>query len=188
MINPHKVFYAVRLDSAARSKVIDATRQQMDAHHLAGGRVPPEYLHVTLHCLGDYENVPHELLRRAREAGGSVEMAPFDVGFDRIGSLGGAGMGGLALTGGAELKKLREFQRALATAMETTGIGQHIRKRFNPHVSLLYCEELVAREPIAPIRWRVDELVLIDSHVGYGRHVALGRWPLQSRQMGFTEW
>ena len=167
---------------------IDAARRQIDAHHLVGHRVPSQRLHVTLHWLGDYEDMPHELLRRAKDAGGSVEMAPFGVGFDRIGSLGGTGMGGLALTGSVELKRLRQFQRALAKAMETSGVGHHIRKRFNPHVSLLYCKEHVPREPIEPIRWRVDELVLIDSLLGRSQHVDLGQWPLQSRQMGFSDW
>ncbi|HSI58471.1 MAG TPA: 2'-5' RNA ligase family protein [Ideonella sp.] len=167
---------------------IDATQRQTDAHGLSGGRVKPECLHVTLHWLGDHDDLPHELLRRAKDAGGSVEMAPFGVGFDRIGSLGGTGMGGLALTGAAGLKNLRQFQRALAMAMEAAEIGCHIRKRFNPHVSLLYCQRHVAREPIAPIRWRVDELVLIDSLVGCGKHVDLGNWPLRSRQMSFGDW
>ncbi|MBB1602485.1 2'-5' RNA ligase family protein [Variovorax sp. UMC13] len=188
MKNLHRFFFAIRPDAEARSMAVDATQRQMDAHALSGGRVPPGRLHATLYLLGDYEDVPHELLRLAKEVGGRIEMAPFGVGFDRIGSLGGAGMGGLALTGAAELKELRQFQRALASAMKASGIGHPIRKRFNPHVSLLYCDEQVPREPIAPIRWRVDELVLIDSLVGRGTHVVLGRWPLQSRQMDFSDW
>lgn len=188
MINLHRLFYAVRPDLAARLMAIDALQRQMDARHLEGRRVRPENLHITLHWLGDYEDMPHELLCRAKEAGGSVEMAPFGVGFDRIGSFGGAGKGGLVLTGGVELKRLRQLQRALATEMEVSGIGHHIRKPFNPHVSLLYCDEHVGREPIAPIRWRVDELLLIDSLLGRGKHVNLGQWPLQSRQMSFSDW
>ncbi|MFM9923697.1 2'-5' RNA ligase family protein [Variovorax sp. H27-G14] len=167
---------------------VHAMQRQMAANGLSGRHVPPEYLHATLHWLGDYEGIPHELQCRAKEAGGSVEVAPFGVGFDRIGSLGGAGMGGLVLTGAAELKKLRQLQRSLASAMKASGIGHHIRERFNPHVSLLYCDEHVPREPIAPIRWPVDELVLIDSLVGRSKHVVVGRWPLQSRQMDFGDW
>ncbi len=97
-------------------------------------------------------------------------------------------MGGLALTGSVELKMLRRLQRALATTMEAAEIGHHIRKRFNPHVSLLYCQQPMACEPIAPIRWRVNELILIDSLVGRGKHFELGNWPLRSRQMSFSDW
>lgn len=163
-------------------------QRQMDVLDLSGWRVASERLHVTLHLLGDYAEVPEELLRRAMDAGSSVEMAPFGVGFDRIGSLGGPEIGGLALTGGAELRTLRQFQRVVTAAMEAQELGQFVRKRFNPHVSLLYGDHHVAPEPIAPIRWRVDELVLIDSHVGLGKHVVLAVWPLQSRQMSFDNW
>lgn len=137
MTNVHRLFFAVRPDAKARLMAVDATQRQMDAQSLSGGLVAPERLHVTLHWLGDHGDVPHELLRRAKDAGATVAAAPFGVGFDCIGSLGRAGVGGLTLTGSVELKELRQFQRALATAMEASGIGQHIRKRFNPHVSLL---------------------------------------------------
>lgn len=181
MAQGHRLFFAVRPDLEAKSMAAEVAQRCIDAHGLSGRRVPPERLHVTLHWLGDHDGVPHELVCQAKEAGGSVEMAPFDVGFDLIGSLGGAGTRGLALTGAAELKKLRQLQSALATAMRAAGIGHHIRRRFRPHVSLLYCRQHVARQPITPIRWRVDELVLIDSLLGCGKYIDIGRWPLRSR-------
>lgn len=155
---------------------------------MSGGRVPPAHLHVTLLWLGDHDDMPHDLLRRAKGAAGRVEMAPFGVGFDRIGSFGDASMGGLALTGTAELKMLRQFQRTLATTVQAAGINPVARKQFKPHISLLYCKQRVAREEIAPIRWQVREFVLIESLVGQGKHIDLGTWPLQSRQMSFSDW
>jgi len=167
---------------------VDATHRQIRAHDLSGRCVEPERLHVTLHWLGDHDGVPNDLIRRARRACSDVEMAPFGVCFDRIGSLGGAEMGGLVLTGSAGLKTLRQFQHVLAREMDAAGIGHCIRKRFNPHVSLFYGRQHVARETVAPIRWTVDELVLVDSLVGDGVHVDLDNWPLQSRQMSFVDW
>ena len=167
---------------------VDAMQRQVDARGLSGTSVPQERLHVTLHWLGDYDDVvPQELLCGAQDAACHVDMAPFRVGFDRIGSPG-LEMGGLALTGSAELKSLRLFQRALGAAMRATAARGSVRTRFNPHVSLLYCKRHVPPEPIAPIRWTVDELVLIDSWLGYGKHVDLGRWRLQSRQTSFGDW
>lgn len=75
----------------------------MDARRLRGRSVAPERLHVRLHWLGDHDNVPQELLRRAKVAGGDVDMAPFGVGFDCNGSLGDASIGVLVLTGGVKL-------------------------------------------------------------------------------------
>jgi 2'-5' RNA ligase len=187
MTNVHRLFFAIRPDFEAKSMAVDTAQRRMNAGGLSGGQVAPEHLHVTLHWLGDHAVVPHDLLCRAKEAGDRVEMEPFGVGFNRVGSLD-TRMGGLALTGAAELKKLRQFQRILARAMEGAEIGRYIRKRFNPHVSLLYCQQHVVPEPVAPIRWRVDELVLIDSLLGCGRHIDLGNWPLRSRQMNFSDW
>ena len=45
----------------------------------------------------------------------------------------------------------------------------------------------MAREAIEPLEWRVDEPLLIDSHVGKSVHEVLGRWPLLQRQ-GVLAW
>ena len=116
-------------------------------------------------------------------------MAPFDVVFDRVESLGNASHGGpLVLAGAAALAALRQFQRALAAAMTDAGIGGYVRSSFRPHVTLLYDDKYVAPHPIPPIGWAVNELVLVHSVVGKSRHIVLGRWPLQSRQMDFGDW
>lgn len=188
MTQVHGLFFAVRPDAEASSKIVDARQRQTAAHGIRTGLVATENLHVTLHGLGMHDGaVPHDLLSRARDAGRRVEMAPFDVGFDRLGSMS-PNMGGLVLTGSAELKTLRQLQRTLVAAMEAAGIDPLIRKEFHPHVSLLYGDRPVAREPIAPIRWRVDTLVLIDSFIGLSKHVEVGRWPLRSRQTSFSDW
>lgn len=96
----------------------DAMRKLVDARRLRGRSVAPERLHVRLHWLGDHDNVPQELLRRAKVAGGDVDMAPFGVGFDCNGSLGDASMGVLALIGGA---KLADELLRLATLDPPTG-------------------------------------------------------------------
>jgi len=97
-------------------------------------------------------------------------------------------MGGLMLGGDAELRALRQLQRELATAMESVNIGHYIRRRFRPHVTLLYGDRAVPSEPIAPIRWEVNELVLIQSVVGEHVHIDLDRWPLTSPQLSFDNW
>ena len=50
------------------------------------------------------------------------------------------------------------------------------KKAFMPHVTLLYAERSVEEHPIEPIRWTVNEFVLIHSMHG---HVHLARWPLR---------
>lgn len=183
-----KLFFAVRPDANARALADAARRRLMAAHRLSGSVVESDRLHVTLHWLGDHDDVvPPDLLRRARAAGRHVRMAPFMVGFDRIGGFGGDG-GGLMLGGGAALRPLRRLQRELAAAMEAVDVGDYIRRRFRPHVTLLYGNRAVPSEPIAAIRWEVNELVLIESVVGKHVHIDLDRWPLASPQLSFDEW
>jgi hypothetical protein len=37
---------------------------------------------------------------------------------------------------------------------------------------------LIDAYPIVPIRWRVDEFVLVVSLVGHSQHLHVERWPL----------
>lgn len=183
----HRFFFAVRPDLAARNAVLDATRRHMQAHSLYGASVLPEHLHVTLHLVGEFDEVPHELLRCAMDVGSSIEMGPFDVGFDRIGSFKGRQPGGLALTSATKLKPLHLLQDTLGMAMQTAGIGRFVRPGFSPHVTLLYKSPSVPRVPIEPIRWPVNELVLIHSLVGATKHIDEGNWLLRGRPISFDE-
>jgi 2'-5' RNA ligase len=51
--------------------------------------------------------------------------------------------------------------------------------RFEPHMTLSYNGQPVAEHLIEPIRWRVDEFVLINSHSGKSIHEVVGCWPLR---------
>ena len=72
--------------------------------------------------------------------------------------------------------------------MTEAGLGQYVRTSFRPHVTLLYDDQYVARQAVDPIRWTVSELVLVHGVVGEGRHITLGQWSLQSRQLDLGDW
>ena len=48
------------------------------------------------------------------------------------------------------------------------------------HMTLLYDRAGVAEQSIPPWRWTVQELALVHSHVGQGRHERRGTWALGS--------
>jgi RNA 2',3'-cyclic 3'-phosphodiesterase len=184
-----RLFFAVQPDATAAVSATSVANALCAQHGLKGTAIPMDRLHVTLHWLRDHDELPPELVASAMTAGGNVEMAPFDVGFDRVESLGDASHGGpLVLMGADELTSLRQFQRAVAAAMTDAGIGHFVRTSFKPHMTLLYDDRYVARQPVDPIGWRVSELVLVHSIVGASKHIVLGRWPLRSRQMGLGDW
>lgn len=188
MAQQHRLFFALRPTPGAVQAIVAARQQACERHGLKGRPVAAERLHVTLHWLADHDEFPRALCDAACAAGAKLAAEPFDVRFDQVGSIGGArDPGPLVLSGGENLAALRRFQRALGDEMKAAGIGHYARSHFKPHVSLLYPGVYVAREAIEPLEWRVDELLLIDSHVGAGVHELLGRWPLRQRQ-GVLAW
>jgi len=67
--------------------------------------------------------------------------------------------------------------------MTDAGIGRYVRSSFGPHVSQVYGDRQIERQAIAPIRWTVNELVLIHSVVGARKHIVLGCSPLHTRRL-----
>jgi 2'-5' RNA ligase len=63
--------------------------------------------------------------------------------------------------------------------MRTRGIGERRDYRFSPHMTLAYRDGQPSSETIPAFGWAVDELVLINSHVGRTHHKILGRWKLR---------
>jgi 2'-5' RNA ligase len=179
------LYYMVKPDRAA-ARAADALRAEIGARHgLQGNAVEPDRQHVTLHELGSHPELPAGLVERALQAGAAVAAEPFDVEFDR--AVGwGAEAHLLALAGAANgLRGLRALQRSVAVAMVDAGLGEWVRHGFRPHISLFYGNKTLPSQAIEPIRWTIDELLLVESLDGAGVHRVLGRWPLLRRQAIF---
>ncbi len=163
-------------DTAARIAGM-ARRLQSDlrvkARPLHAGR-----LHISLHHLGDFAHAPEVVVARACVAAASIDARPFGVTFDRISTFnGGAGNRPLVLTGSAGLDTLIAFQQELGDALGGAGLRVS-RRRFTPHLTLLYGEARFDSRTIEPIAWTVREFVLIHSWQGKTRYDIKGRWPL----------
>jgi 2'-5' RNA ligase len=182
MSQVQRLFFAVRPDVSAQAEMSSVGSQLCREHGLTGDAVAGDRLHVTLHWLQDHVELPSDLVERALVAGASVDAAPFDVVFDRAECIGSGG-GLVVLTASRGTGSLQRFQRALAGAMADAGKVRYVRAGFRPHASLIYGDRQIDRQTVSPIRWTVNELVLIHSVVGRSRHIVLGRWPLQTRQL-----
>ena len=175
----HRLFFAIRLDHAS-AVAAAALGAKLHSRRLQA----EDRLHITLHWLRDHASLPAELVTVAMAAGGRVDMAPFDVVFDRAETLHGPQeVGPLVLKGSTGLIALRRFQRALGDAMRDAGIGHLARSTFKPHVTLAYAGRAIDTQAIDPIRWTVKEFFLIHSVLGESKHIVLGRWPLCVRQL-----
>lgn len=134
----------------------------------------PHRLHVTLHDLGNYDEVPQELIDAAIRAGNALACAGFEVAFDR--ALSYPSSKTYVLSGREGCRELTAFRGELGEALQSEGLK--VKRSFTPHMTLTYDRKVVAEHAIEPVRWTAREFVLIRSHVGKGIYDLLGRWPL----------
>lgn len=176
------VFFGLRVGEEAVADVDGQARAAIERYGLTGQPLGGARYHVSLCGLGAYEGVPSHILALAREAAKGLAMASFDVRFDRLMSFSGFRAphkpSPLVLTGKEGLGDVRDFRSHLREALSATGLRRRGPKAFEPHVTLLYDRVRVPATDTRPVGWHVDELVLIDSLYGHGRHVVLDRWPL----------
>jgi 2'-5' RNA ligase len=146
---------------------MDGLRRQYDLAR----KHAPERFHITLVPFGDIRTISPDALDLIRAAAESMQAEPFEVALNRI--------SGNALVG-SRMQRLRHFQRALITRLNTFGVDVPDYD-FDPHASLTYQPWQQRNIPVSPIAWRVQQLLLINSIHGHG-HELLGSWALEPRQ------
>jgi 2'-5' RNA ligase len=137
-------------------------------------RYEPARFHITLIPLGDIRMIAHSTLQCILSAAASLQAEPFPITFDRIKDN--------ALVG-SRMRPLRAFQDVLVRRLLAYGLILP-DYTLRPHASLAYTEWQRRNIPIEPVRWRVEEFLLINSIHGKG-HELLGCWPLIPRQRSF---
>jgi RNA 2',3'-cyclic 3'-phosphodiesterase len=166
-----RLFFAAVPDFEAAAKMHRLAAILRRAHGFRRKLILPERLHVSLLFLGRWSE---PLARRACEAVARVRMTPFEVSFDRTASFrSGTGNRPLVLLGDETSDRLKSLGHMLGAAMMEKGRGRRAVKDFTPHVTLLYGERAIDEYPVEPIRWTVNEFVLIHSLQG---HTHLARW------------
>ena len=171
---PYSLFFSIfpsPSDAAEIAKVGDALAR---AHGLTGKALPPHRLHVTCHDLGNFTELPQDLVDAAVRAGDALAFDAFDVVFDIALSYPSAGT--YVLSGREETRQLTAFREQLGESMRSQGL--RVSRSFTPHMTLVYDRHVVPEHSIDPVRWRALEFVLIRSHVGKGLYDVLGWWPL----------
>ncbi len=96
------------------------------------------------------------------------------VVFDRLHDSGRT----LALCGSETMRGICRLQDAIRQHLSCHGIPLP-RYRFNPHITLAYRSDGRGSETIDPISWSVEDVLLIESVYGEGRHIEHGRWRLR---------
>jgi RNA 2',3'-cyclic 3'-phosphodiesterase len=173
-----RLFFAVQPDAATAAGIGELARRLCREHGFRGRCLATERLHITLHFLGDHAEVPAALIRRAAGAAAAVTLPPFEVALDHVVSFPSRpGHHPLVLVGTEGVAELIGLYEKLGTALVRHVSLPIVDKRyFTPHLTLLYGDRIITPQAIHPVRFRVQELVLIRSLVGrsvYLREAAL---------------
>ena len=175
----NRLLFMHRPDMGKAEAMVGLTELLKRGYALTGRPFPPDRLHSTLQNLGDYTDLSPEMVAAARRAAATVTMPPFEVAFDRVMTFsGGPGNRPLVLRGGDGIVPL---QRAIGEAMAKAGLGAFVNRTFTPHITLLRGDGVIEEQVVETFCWTVREFVLVNSLVGQGKYIELGRWPLRGR-------
>lgn len=175
-----RLFFAIFPDEAARAAIARLAQDVADRHKLRGKPLLPDRFHITLHHLGDYAELPPDLVAAATQATTRMIAAPFDVAFDHVASFATrADKKPCVLLGADGDTPLRRLRKLLGECLIEAKQGKHVTRDFTPHVTLLYDRTLVPAHVVAPISWTVRELALVHSLLGKTEHRILQRWALR---------
>jgi len=175
-----RLFFAIFPDEAARAAIATFAQGLAKQHKLRGKPLLPERFHITLHHLGDYAELPPDLVVGAKQAAKQMIAAPFDVAFDHVASFATrVEKKPCVLLGEEGDTPLRRLRKLLGECLIEANQGKHVTRDFTPHVTLLYDRTLVPPHVVAPISWTVREFALVHSLLGKTEHRVLQRWALQ---------
>ena len=176
----HAVFFAFAADPAGADAIVDAGGRVLRELGVVASPVQAHRLHVSLYEVAHYIDMfPRADVSAALRAADRLELAAFDVAFDRVAKFGSGGTAFVFKAGpGEPLHALHDGRTALGQALADVG-RRTTQAKTTPHMTFAYGAQDVVETPIEPLRWRAEELLLIDSHVGGHKHEVLGRWPLR---------
>ena len=174
-----RIFFAVLPDADTAARIHALAETLKSANGLGGNLILPEHLHITLFHLGDWRELPTEIVEIARTAAAEVATAPFEVACRRVESFRNrTGIYPFVLLAEQGATPLHAFQRTLGAALKKNRLGGATQGDFKPHVTLLRDHTRVKPVAVDPIAWTVRDFVLIHSLLGQTKHVHLGRWTL----------
>lgn len=165
----HRLFFAIK-PALHVVPTIEATRRS----YCSGRPVRGEHLHVTMEIFDDHAGIPDDLIDRLIAVGNDIDMSGFLLSMGRVVGTTRS----VALRPNGRSTGLSLLQRAIRERVADAGLATREGWTFNPHMTLGYRDGAAFARAIDPIKWQVEELVLVLSHVGDTRHDIVDRWTL----------
>ena len=164
-----RLFIAINFDEKLKSALTEV-QNKMKLQGVRGNFTRPENLHLTLAFIGEYSDP--DLVKEIVER---IELAPFDVALDGMGSFGNLWWAGIK-----QSDRLEVLARILRRRLAENDVPFD-RKRFRPHVTLVRKPESVI--PLSPN----DYAEIISGASMTVEHISLMRSERGKNGMIYTE-
>jgi 2'-5' RNA ligase len=177
-----RLFIGIFPDTATAPRIARLAEGMRAEENLRGRPLATDRLHITVNHLGDFPELPQDVIRDASQAAAALaaSMAPFEVTFDRAASFDTKNRNlPFVLLGEEEKTPLHRFHEALNLELATVGLKRMMKSKITPHVTLLYDGRNVPVRAAGPVSWTVNEFVLVHSLLGQTEHRRLCAWPLR---------
>jgi RNA 2',3'-cyclic 3'-phosphodiesterase len=170
-----RLFFALCPDAVLRARIAE---RATTLHAHAGGRMSgARRYHMTLQFLGDFDDLPRQLVDDAIGAATRVVEPAFAIHLDQAGSFSNR-VGWLGCSHMPE--GLRQLWDALGRSLARARVQVRSGTSFVPHVTILRNVASLPATPVVPLHWPVREFMLLRSwHPVRAEYDVLGRWPLQ---------
>ncbi|MEX0367033.1 MAG: 2'-5' RNA ligase family protein [Ruegeria sp.] len=173
----HHLFFALFPPKAAVDAIVDRRRRLRSGPGPDLRELRPDRLHVTLHFVERFKDVPQWFVNAACKAASTVAFEPFEVCFDRALTFRGRPQSSpVVLLSQGENVPLSNLRLSVISALFDAGFSMGPVPKFTPHITLTYGSGFEGERRIEPVRWRVTEFVLIQSLQGKTRYIPLDRW------------
>lgn len=177
----HSLFFALLPDPASVAALGRArTALEATLPPQRGAGIPEARLHLTLHWLGEWSQLPPQAVAAARQAAGLVQGEAFTLRLDQADCFGHA-EAIWVLRPSAPPAALSALHRDLAAALARQRFRLLGGPAFAPHVSLRRrATARFAARSLPPVEWPVDGFALVHSEREAGRtaYHLIDRWPL----------
>jgi 2'-5' RNA ligase len=179
--NRYRLFVGIFPDAESVDLICDQQTALREKFGLRGKFHPRNILHVTMHHIGDYSEVSERIIETAAKAceAAFAGQPSIEVTFDHVMSFGGhPGNLPFVLVKPNGNQRLMELHHRLITELAKRKLASRGDFKFLPHVTLLYDRQNVLEQPVSPVTWRTNEVVLVLSHLGETRYERLRCWAL----------
>ncbi|GLQ90239.1 RNA 2',3'-cyclic phosphodiesterase [Dyella flagellata] len=167
-----RLYLAIFPDPAYAARFEAFAAKHLAARRIEGKPVQASRLHLTLFHLGDFTELPPGLATQAAEALTHLEVEPFSIRFDQIGSFSNrSSHGDFVLTSSDGNEALLALHRQLAMHLNAAALNAYTKGSFTPHMTLAYNKPTVPVQQIEPVVWPAHEVVLVHSLLGKTRHI-----------------